>query len=102
MNPAGDGADPQSGAYGIRFELPAALTIAGASALHDALVRLVEATDIVVLDAAAVEKVDTAGVQLLAAFVDERRDQGLLTELRSRGERLDETVRLLALDDYFV
>lgn len=85
----------------IQVTLPPELTIAASSSLHESLVGIVESTSVVVLNAAAVQKVDTAGVQLLAAFAHERSDQALLTELRNRPERMVTALSMLGLGHCF-
>lgn len=85
----------------IQVNLPEQLTIAGSSALHEELARIVESTDVVTLNASQVEKVDTAGLQLIAAFAHERGDQSLITELRHRSDRLTEALAMLGLTAAF-
>ncbi len=85
----------------IQVTLPGQITIAGSSALHESLSRIVESTDVVVLNASNVEKVDTAGLQLLAAFAHERSDQSLITELRHRSDRVNSALAMLGLSAAF-
>ncbi|MEM9387067.1 MAG: STAS domain-containing protein [Pseudomonadota bacterium] len=85
----------------IQVNLPGQLTIAGSSSLHEELARIVESTDVVTLNASHVEKVDTAGIQLIAAFAHERSDQSLITELRHRPDRLTEALAMLGLTAVF-
>lgn len=87
--------------HNIQVTLPGELTIAASSALHESLAGIVESTNVIVLNATRVEKVDTAGVQLLAAFAHERSDQALLTELRHRPERLASALDMLGLASCF-
>jgi anti-anti-sigma regulatory factor len=81
----------------IQVNLPAMLTIASSSDLHEALAGIIESTSVVVLEAGGVQKVDTAGLQLLVAFAHERTDQSLLTELRGASSSLVEPLALLGL-----
>lgn len=53
--------------------LPAECVIAGAADLRTALQAAVSEQRTTTLDASAVQRIDTAGLQLLAAFVRDRR-----------------------------
>lgn len=73
-----------------------ALTIPNAAAMHAELRQALESAHAIVLDAAAVETVDTAGLQLLSVFVRAARDRGITTTwrepsgiLRDGAKRLD-------------
>jgi ABC-type transporter Mla MlaB component len=54
------------------FALPAECVIANAGSLRESLVSLAKVADLT-LDASALQRLDTACLQLLAAFVCERR-----------------------------
>ena len=57
-----------------RVALGSELVIADAAGLHAQLGEALARTEPVVLDAAAVARMDTAGLQLLAAFVEARNE----------------------------
>lgn len=86
----------------IQVTLPPSLTIASSSALYEQLAGIVESTSVVVFEAGAVDKVDTAGLQLLVAFTHERRDQSLLTELRGVPAHMHEAMTLLGVHEHLV
>ena len=85
----------------IGVALPTELTIGNSSALYETLAGIVETTSVVVLIASSVDKIDTAGLQLITAFTHERSDQALLTELRHRTDRLTEALSRLGLTEFF-
>lgn len=72
--------------------------IRGVSALTAQLRARVATPEPVVVDASAVQRVDAATMQLLVAFVRERRPLGLAVQWR-RSAPLDEATRLLGLGD---
>ena len=55
----------------------------------------------VTLDFSAVKRCDTAGMQVLAAFIRERREAGREVELASMSENFLATVKLLGLSALF-
>jgi anti-anti-sigma regulatory factor len=61
-------------------ELPAECTTADAGALKDRLMKLIAHPGAVTLDRGSVQRVDTATLQMLAAFVRDRRAEGLAVE----------------------
>lgn len=68
-----------------------------AVALKSSLCAVVETSDSVVLDAAAVERVDTATMQLLCAFVRERAAHGRGVVWHGVPSALSDAARLLGL-----
>jgi len=60
--------------------LPAECVIASASDLRAALLKRASDAGNVQLDASAIQRVDTASLQVLAAFVRDRRADGLALE----------------------
>ena len=52
----------------VVVDLPSNLTIATAETLHEQLEPLLNGSDDIVLNASAVERADTAGLQVLLAF----------------------------------
>ena len=51
------------------------------------------------MDVSALQRIDTAGLQLLAAFVRDRRTAGRAVEWRGRAAALDSAASLLGLND---
>jgi anti-anti-sigma regulatory factor len=72
------------------------LTIEHAVALHGELSRHLSARDIV-LEAGQVRRIDTAGVQLLVAFVRQAQQRGAVVSWRSAPPVLHEAWRRLGL-----
>jgi phospholipid transport system transporter-binding protein len=85
------------GAAGI--SLGAECTLAEADSLKRALLRLLEEPRSVAVRIGALQRVDTAGLQLLAAFVRDRRAAGRRVEWHGRAPALDAAATLLGLRD---
>jgi ABC-type transporter Mla MlaB component len=77
--------------------LPADCVIGSVPELRTALVSRVSSETAVTLDAAKVERIDTASLQLLAAFVRERRAAGLAFEWAGVPDAVTEAAALLNL-----
>ena len=77
--------------------LPAECVIASASGLRTTLLKRVSDAGNVQLDASAIQRVDTAGLQMLAAFVRDRRADGLPLEWLGVPACLTEAATLLDL-----
>jgi phospholipid transport system transporter-binding protein len=77
--------------------LPAECTAAEAASLKAALVRRLEEPRPVSLEVGSLQRIDTAGLQLLAAFVRDRRTTGRRVEWRGRAPALDAAAGLLGL-----
>jgi anti-anti-sigma regulatory factor len=77
--------------------LPNECTTADASELKDRLMKLVSHPDTVTLDRANVQRVDTATLQMLAAFVRDRRAEGLAVEWSGEGAAFKNAAGLLGL-----
>ena len=79
----------------------AVLAVASSCTVKDAaqfkidLCNCVDSPECVVLDVANVERVDTAALQLLCAFVRDRRARGLKVEWRGHSAPLLEAAELL-------
>lgn len=73
-------------------------TLAEAEPLQRALTALLEQPRTVTLDAGAVQRIDTAALQLLAAFVRDRRLAGRTTEWRATDQTVEPAARLLGID----
>lgn len=80
------------------FVLPAECVIAGAGSLRESLVSLANVGD-VTLDASAVQRLDTASLQLLTAFVRERRAADRAVNWSGVPALLAERAQLLGLAD---
>jgi ABC-type transporter Mla MlaB component len=87
----------RQGAAGI--SLGAECTLAEADSLKRALLRLLDEPRSVAVRIGALERVDTAGLQLLAAFVRDRRAVGRRVEWHGRAPALDAAATLLGLRD---
>jgi anti-anti-sigma regulatory factor len=81
------------------IQLPAHLTINKVQALQEILERFTEDSnkDRVVIHAAEVERVDTAGIQLLYAFVQEARRRGMALEWDQPSAKLAAAAELLGM-----
>ena len=76
-------------------------TIAHAGSLHAQLSRVIAKPAHVVLDLAAIRRIDTAGIQVLATFIRDRRAAGRGMECRAATEAFMATAGLLGLDTLF-
>lgn len=77
--------------------LPAHCSIRDAGKLHAQLLALLDSDAPVIVDANAVERVDTASVQLLAAFVRERAARSRVVEWRGPSTVIVNALALLGL-----
>ena len=73
-------------------------TLAEADSLKTALAALLEAPQTVTLDAGAVQRIDTAALQLLGAFVRDRRLGGRSVAWRGAAQALEPAARLLGME----
>jgi anti-anti-sigma regulatory factor len=78
------------------FALPANCSIRDAAQLKTALLGLLP-QDSVAIDAGAVERIDTAGLQLLAAFMRDRAANGFGTEWCGVNATLRDAANILGL-----
>jgi len=85
------------GRQAAALTLAAECTVAEAESLKTGLTRLVEEVTPVTLDVGALQRIDTAGLQLLAAFVRDRRAAARAVEWRGRAPALDAAADLLGL-----
>ena len=74
-------------------------TVAEADALKSELARRLQESGPVVVDVSALQRIDTAALQLLAAFVRDRRTAGRAVEWRGRAPALAAAAGLLGLND---
>jgi len=73
-------------------------TVAEADALKSELARRLEESETVTVDVTALQRIDTAGLQLLAAFVRDRRTAGRTIAWRGRAAALEAAAGLLGLN----
>ncbi len=81
--------------------LGADCTIEHAPALHKQLAKVLAHRACVTLDFSAVQRCDTAGLQMLAAFLRERREAGLAVELTGTSDNFLTTANVLGLAKLF-
>ncbi len=84
-----------------RTMLDADCTIEHAPGLQKQLAKVLDDRACVTLDFSAVKRCDTAGMQVLAAFIRERREAGHDVELASMSANFLATVKLLGLNALF-
>ena len=84
----------------IDFHLPENLTIANIHGLHEEFESIIEQKncDKIVLQAADVERADTAGIQLLVAFVNASKERKITVGWDNPSEKLCNASGLLGLD----
>lgn len=85
----------------VMSAIAAECTIAHARALKSRLARVLATRSCVTLDLSAVQRVDTAGMQVVAAFIRERRAAGRPLQCRGATEPFLVTARLLGLSALF-
>ena len=79
------------------FAVAAECTVADASTLKAGLARLLDDSGVVTLDVSAVQRIDTAGLQVLATFVRERESRGRQVEWHGTAPALSAAAKLLGL-----
>jgi anti-anti-sigma regulatory factor len=79
------------------FILSADCTVAESAALKSGLLEVLREPAPVTIDIASVQRIDTAGVQLLTAFVRERDSLGLKVEWRGAAPAFTSAARLLGV-----
>jgi anti-anti-sigma regulatory factor len=72
-------------------------TVAASAALKSSLLGILREPASVTLDIAAVQRIDTAGIQLITAFVRERESLGLPIEWRGTAPAFASAARLLGV-----
>jgi len=78
--------------------LAAECTVAEADALKSELARRVDEPGTITLDVTALQRIDTAGLQLLAAFVRDRRAAGRAIAWRGQAPALNAAAGVLGLN----
>jgi anti-anti-sigma factor len=76
-------------------------TIEHAPGLHQQLAKVLASRACVTLDVTAVKRCDTAGLQVLAAFIRERREAGRDVALAGVSDNFLATAKLLGLSSLF-
>ena len=84
-----------------RAAIGAECTIEHAPGLQKQLAKILADRACVTLDFSAVKRCDTAGMQVLAAFIRERREAGRDVELASMSENFLATAKLIGLSALF-
>ncbi|HEV7135688.1 MAG TPA: STAS domain-containing protein [Steroidobacteraceae bacterium] len=79
--------------------LAAECTVAAADSLKAELARRLDESGPVTLDVSALQRIDTAALQLLAAFIRDRRTAGRAVTWRGRAAALDSAAARLGLHD---
>jgi phospholipid transport system transporter-binding protein len=74
-------------------------TLAEADSLKAELASRLAAPEAITVDVSALQRIDTAGLQLLAAFVRDRRTAGRTVHWRGRAPALEAAADLLGLKD---
>ncbi|MGH8150756.1 MAG: STAS domain-containing protein [Steroidobacteraceae bacterium] len=88
----------RAGPGGSRIlELPAQCTLADAETLKMRLAELLKSVKPITVDVRGVRRIDTASMQLLAAFARDRRASELGLQMTGESGVFDEAVRLLGL-----
>lgn len=73
-------------------------TVKDAQALKDQLMKLLELPEVVAIDVRSVERVDTATMQLLCAFVRDRAERNSAVEWLGNPPAMVEAARLLGVE----
>jgi ABC-type transporter Mla MlaB component len=94
------GSDTESETGSGAFAVAAECTVADASTLKAGLAKLVDDSGVVTLDVSAVQRIDTAGLQVIATFVRERESHGRRVEWRGTAPALVAAAKLLGLSSF--
>jgi phospholipid transport system transporter-binding protein len=79
------------------FSLPAECTVSGATSLKESLAGLLAVPLPVTLDIAALQRIDTAALQVITAFVRERGANGRQVEWQGSAPVIATAAQLLGL-----
>jgi anti-anti-sigma regulatory factor len=93
VNPSANGSHTARGVFAIAAEC----TVADADSLKSGLAKLLEDSGPVTLDISAVQRIDTAGLQVIAAFVRECESYGRRVEWQGAAPAFTAAVVLLGL-----
>jgi ABC-type transporter Mla MlaB component len=94
------GADTEHKTGSGAFAVAAECTVADAGSLKAGLAKLLDAAGMVTLDISAVQRIDTAGLQVIATFVRERESHGRQVEWRGTAPALSTAAKLLGLSSF--
>jgi ABC-type transporter Mla MlaB component len=97
----GSGAARPTEKESANIALGADCTIEHTPSLHTQLAKVLADRACVTLDVSAVKRCDTAGLQLLAAFLRERREAGLPVQLTGTSDNFMTTANVLGLAALF-
>ena len=88
---------PTTAAPRTALALTAECLVSGASTLKESLAGLLDEPQPVTLDITALQRIDTAGLQVLTAFIRERAGHGRTVEWRGTAPALTSAAQLLGL-----
>ena len=94
------GADTEHKTGNGTFAVAAECTVADAGALKSDLAKLLDDSGVVTLDVSAVQRIDTAGLQVITTFVQERESQGRQVQWRGTAHALVAAAKLLGLSSF--
>jgi anti-anti-sigma regulatory factor len=94
------GADTEHKTGSGAFAIAAECTVADAGSLKAGLAKLLDHSSVVTLDVSAVQRIDTAGLQVIATFVRERESHGRQVEWRGTAPALAAAAKLLGLSAF--
>jgi anti-anti-sigma regulatory factor len=81
------------------FAVAAECTVADASSLKTSLAKLLDESGPVTLDIRAAQRIDTAGLQVIATFIREREAHGRQVQWRGNAPAIVAAAKLLGLSD---
>ncbi len=93
--PAAGAEKSSSGSFAVAAEC----TVADAGSLKTGLAKLLDHSGIVTLDISAVQRIDTAGLQVIATFLRERESHGRQVQWRGDAPAMLNAAKLLGLSD---
>ena len=103
-DPSGETGSARASAPAQTVEKPATVlalaaecVVAGASALKESLAGLLDEPQPITLDITSLQRIDTAGLQVLTAFIRERAGNGRTVEWRGTAPALTSAAQLLGL-----
>jgi ABC-type transporter Mla MlaB component len=82
---------------GSLFVIRAECTIADVALLKSDLAKLLDEPEVVILDVSTVQRIDTAGLQVIATFIRERESHSRQVQWRGHAAALASAVKLLGL-----
>jgi anti-anti-sigma regulatory factor len=92
--------DPGAGIeHKTAYAVAAECTVADAGSLKTGLAKLLDEPQTVTLDISAVQRIDTAGLQVIASFLLERESHGRPVQWRGEAPAFTSAARLLGLGE---